>query len=957
MKAKLIFIALIFQSITVLSQNGLIQISGNLRDLNSDEPIVNATVQIKERNEKTKSDIDGKFVIKTLNKFPFTIDVFIPGYNSATFIVANEKSNLSFQLESQVILNEVVMSASRVSESQIKSPVAIDKLDIQSIRETPSPTFYDALENVKGVQLTTSSLTLKVPNTRGFNSPNNFRFMQLVDGVDLQAPTLGVSIGNTIGPNELDIKSIEIIPGSSSALYGINSLNGLANLQTKDPYLNKSASFYQRTGINHIDNKDHGLSFLSETAFRVANTFGKTNKWAYKVNASYFQGVDWVSTNTTDQNTYDLKTSNPSYSQFNSPQNNPAYDAWNRYGDERNNTVTDTLITGSSKQIFNVRRTGYWEKDLVNPVVSTTKADGALFYKFNEDTKISYSYRIGSMNGIFQRGNKIQLQNLLLQSHAIVFKSKHLTAKLYANSETTGSSYNLKPLADNLDLTFKSNKDWAKEYQIALNQAYATNGGDLNAAHQYARSIADAGRPVAGSESFELLKDKITSINNWDHPSLYSYVSQQDSTNTTGGAALLQKSKMYHAEFQYDLTSFFKNKVNVLVGADARTYMVIPDGNNFVDFTKPIDQRNTPGGNNVYYSKLGGFVQASKDFFQQKLKVVGSLRYDKNFDFNGKWNPRIAVVYSLNEKSAIRISAQNGFRFPALFEALSYVNNGGVRRVGGLEKVNEGLGYLDNSYTQTSIDVFQSAVKEDIKNGLTKDQAIVKEKGLLQIAHLQKMQPEQVIALDFGYKSVLFNNKVVIDADVYFNQYNNFLGQIEVAVPTTDSVGTLASAYDANDKSKQVRYRVYTNSTNIYYSYGTAVRLSYNFFKKYSISGNFNFNDFRSKEQNDIFITGFNTPKFSTQIQFGNREVIKNLGFNMVFKWQSAFLWQSPLANGNVPAYWNIDAQISYKLEKPNLVFKLGGSNIFNQRYFQYAAGPTIGAMYYLSLTFDSPFK
>jgi iron complex outermembrane receptor protein len=75
-----------------------------------------------------------------------------------------------------------------------------------------------------------------VPNTRGFNIPNNFRFMQLVDGIDMQAATLGVPLGNAIGPTELDIQSIEITPGAASALYGMNAINGMANLITKNPF-------------------------------------------------------------------------------------------------------------------------------------------------------------------------------------------------------------------------------------------------------------------------------------------------------------------------------------------------------------------------------------------------------------------------------------------------------------------------------------------------------------------------------------------------------------------------------------------------------------------------------------------------------------------------------------------------------------------------------------------------
>src|SRR5438128_9277978 len=129
-------------------------------------------------------------------------------------------------------------------------------MDIRAITETTAPSIYDALENVKGVQMTTSSITFKVPNTRSFNIPNNFHFMQLVDGVDMQAATLGVPLGNSIGPTELDIESIEVTPGAASALYGMNAINGMANLTTKSPFLYQGLSVYQKIGVNHVDGID-----------------------------------------------------------------------------------------------------------------------------------------------------------------------------------------------------------------------------------------------------------------------------------------------------------------------------------------------------------------------------------------------------------------------------------------------------------------------------------------------------------------------------------------------------------------------------------------------------------------------------------------------------------------------------------------------------------------------------
>jgi outer membrane receptor protein involved in Fe transport len=103
----------------------------------------------------------------------------------------------------------------------------------------------------------------------------------------------------------------------------------------------------------------------------------------------------------------------------------------------------------------------------------------------------------------------------------------------------------------------------------------------------------------------------------------------------------------------------------------------------------------------------------------------------------------------------------------------------------------------------------------------------------------------------------------------------------------------------------------------------------------------------------DVFITAFNTPNWIVNLSIGNREIVKNLGFNIVWRWQDGFYWESPLANGAVPAYQVVDAQVNYKIPKAKVIIKVGGANIFNNRYIQYAAGPTIGGLYYAAITFD----
>src|SRR5450631_3950221 len=420
MKHVLIFIISFLITNAAFSQgNNLIYISGRVNDKDSGKPLSGVSVEIKGTNTGTITSDSGSFTLKTKFKFPLTLIFTSVGFAPQEFVVKSIESNLYVALETQTALGkEVVVTASRVSESRLKSPVAIEKLDIRAIRETASPNFYDALQNVKGVQMTTSSLTFKIPNTRGFNIPNNFRFVQLVDGVDMQSATLGVPLGNAVGPTELDIASVEITPGAASALYGMNAINGMANLITKSPFAYQGLSVYQNTGVNHVDGIDDAPSILTESAIRYAKAFN--NKFAFKVNFGYMQGIDWRSNTKTDQNPNNLPSANPGFPALNGPANNTAYDGWNKYGDDAlagSNLVSLSGLTidGKPNQTLRIARTGYWENDLNNPHVKNLKFDGQLNWRITENAELSYGYRYGTMDGTFQRGNKIRLDGSSVQ--------------------------------------------------------------------------------------------------------------------------------------------------------------------------------------------------------------------------------------------------------------------------------------------------------------------------------------------------------------------------------------------------------------------------------------------------------------------------------------------------------------------------------------------------------------
>ncbi len=308
------------------------------------------------------------------------------------------------------------------------------------------------------------------------------------------------------------------------------------------------------------------------------------------------------------------------------------------------------------------------------------------------------------------------------------------------------------------------------------------------------------------------------------------------------------------------------------------------------------------------------------------------------------------MVYSPSEDQNFRISYQNAYRFPSLFEAFSNVNSGGVKRVGGLPIMSQGI--FENSYFKTSIDAFQTTITNDVnKNGLTTVQAVVKNKGLLKKNDYSYIQPESVNSFELGYKGLFFDKRLFVDIDFYYNQYQNFMAQVETNLPLTKSSNPDSIAFAFNDRTKNERYRLWTNSKTTVFNYGSSLGLKYRVYKDFIVSGNASYAQLDHKTENDGLEESFNTPRWIANFSVSNRKISERFGFNVNLKWQEAFLWQSSLATGNVPTYTTLDAQVTYALPIQNMTFKLGGTNILNQYYYNFLAGPSVGGFYYLTVS------
>ncbi len=815
-------------------------------------------------------------------------------------------------------LKQVVVLASKTPQILLQSPISIQKLNRWAISQSASPSFFDAIENIQGVQMLTPSLGFKVINTRGFANTTNVRFTQMVDGMDIQSPHIGAPIGNALGPSDVDLKDIEIIPGVASTLFGVNSTNGLANFATLSPFDKTGLSVQQKNGFNHFNDSNSSVKPFSETNIRFAAKMNE--RFGYKINLGFNKGFDWIADNRTELNS----NANSSTNLLGS--NNPAQDQVNVYGNESSNRKT-IILQGKS---YVVARTGYAEKQIADYNLLNTKGNIGLYYKFKKDAMLTYTFHFSLLNNVYQRSNRFVLNNYYLQQQALQYQSKILSAKIYTNNEVSGNSYNLRSMAENIERSFKSDVNWYSDYSFAFNKAII-GGADLASAHKIARITSDAGRPIPGTTAFEDMKAKLQQINNWD-----------------SGAALKIVARLIHAEAQIDIAEALLKALNdkglsSFIGFDNRTYIISPDGNYFIN---PIKGKTI---NDINYSKTGAYLSLGQSLLSNKLQLSGAIRVDKNDYFDLKSSSRFAVVLAPISNQSFRISISDGYRYPSIFEAYSNINSGGVKRIGGLPIMSSGV--YENAWLVKSISAFQASVLNDInKNGLTKSQAILKEKNLLIKNTYGYIKPEYIRSLELGYRATFFHDHLVIDFDGYYNNYRDFIAQTNVNVPKTANIDSIPFALI--DKTQSSQYRIWTNSKSIVYNYGFSGGINIKSNNGWSSRFNISYSQLEKKMNDDAIEDGFNTPSWIYNINLYKTNFIKNINVGISYKWQSSYYTQTFLVNGITPAYGSLDANISKSIPDFKLNIKLGATNFLNNYYYSYLGGPSIGGMYYLSITY-----
>jgi len=897
-------------------------ITGNVLD-NSGLPILGANIIVTGTSEGTVSDFDGNFRLTVSIQLPFTISVSNVGYEAQSYQITSNNQVVNSVLNEGTSLDEIVVSASRTPERLFESPVTVERFGIKEVKNTASATFYGGLENLKGVDVNVNSLTFQAVNTRGFATFANTRFVQLVDGMDNSSPALNFVLGNLLGMTELDVHSIELLPGASSALYGSNAFNGILFMTSKNPFDFQGISAYYKQGIT--SQEAAGDNSYYDFGVRVAHKFSEN--FAAKANFSYLKGTDWYAVNEEDVLAPGRDRSHPNY------------DGLNVYGDEVSTNIKGVgqalanagLIPGGAVNLLpseNVSRTGYNERDLVDYNAESVKFDAALHYRpFANDFEISYLGKIGVGSTIYQGANRYSIKNFFLQQHKLEIKNNNFFLRGYITDESAGDSYDTRFTAININRAWKPDATWFGQYAGAFIQG--TLGGlTPEQAHALGRQTADTGRLEPGTEAFN---NTLTSVTT--NPDLAS------------GSQFKDASQLRHADANYNFTHITSDIAEIQVGGSFREYKLNSFGTIYTDFDGPI-----------YYNEYGAYLQIQKKLMDDRVKLTGSVRYDESELFDGSFSPRLSATYTAGEQRNhnIRASVQTGFRNPSTQDLFIGLDVGRAMLVGSaeanLDRYVRTFPISGAGATATGSATATVSGRDAYENSFTFNSV---QNGTPEAADISIVQPEQVTAVEMGYRARL--GKVIVDLNGYYNIYDKFISNETVLVPLYGEVGDNSLSLLALQQGDYKAFQTYTNSDADVKSYGAAIGLGTKILGNFDLDGNYTFadEDFDQASAPD-FRTSFNTPKHKVKVSFGNTELIKNLGFNINYRWSDSFVWQATFADGKVPAYSVVDAQINYTIPIIKSTLKVGAANIGNNEYFTAFGTGLIGSQYYVSLTINN---
>lgn len=261
-------------------------ISGHVIEKDTEEDIPYASILIVGTDKGTVSNESGQFQFKNLTEGSYVLRVSAVGYRTLekTITVGREyMAVVHFPLEEEAILvDEVVISASRNEMSRRDAPVVVNVLSPILFETVNSTDLAKSLNFQSGLRVENNCQNCGFPQVRinGLDGPYS---QILINSRPIISALGGVYGLEQIPTNMID--RVEVVRGGGSALFGANAVGGTINIITKDPISNSfqvtstlsnlgEKSWEQYMGANvSLISKDNSYGIAMYQSYRNRNPY------------------------------------------------------------------------------------------------------------------------------------------------------------------------------------------------------------------------------------------------------------------------------------------------------------------------------------------------------------------------------------------------------------------------------------------------------------------------------------------------------------------------------------------------------------------------------------------------------------------------------------------------------------------------------------------------------------
>ena len=627
-------------------------ITGYVKDVRTDEPLIGASVIVKsEKGQGVLTDLEGKFSLETKKEAPLTLRVEYVGYRAQDVDVYDFEEPVTIQLADNANRLEEVVILGYQTLKRKSLTGAVASVNTDALEAIVSPTIGDKLQGAapgllisgsSGVPGTAPTIRLRgATSISATNTP-----IYIIDGVLVNTDVLQtVDIGGQGSDplselNPEDIESVQVLKdASSTAVYGAKGANGVILITTKRGARN------QKTKIN----------LKSEWGWSKA-----TNLWELVSGPEHGEIVNaaWVN----DGNSYETRPFRPvseviaGFPAYGAPEEQQTYDR-----------ISDVFRT-AFQQSYNLSisggndRTNFYIGGEYTSQEATLRLEDFTRYglRLNLDHKISEFVSIGTSNQVsFSDRSLVRTGD----GPAGFFQAALHTPTFYPVYNEDGSYSkptlfdNHQAMLDHYDATAGASKllntVFAK-FSLLKGLTFKTSvNNDRSIYHEkfYYDTYLKSGSGTNGSAT-----DATTTKNIFSTEQLFNYAATIRKVHTISAFAGTLYQKTVREESSITGTQFPSNQLRRITSAADQTgytsgtssaLLSFFGGVNYafddrysVDFTTRADGSSRFGSDNRWgvFPAVGGSWTISNERFFTKNDILTSLKVNASYGLSGNDN-------------------------------------------------------------------------------------------------------------------------------------------------------------------------------------------------------------------------------------------------------------------------------------------------------------------------------